>query len=382
GRNEVGRHIRRLQVAVLVVDRLLVERLRDALGEAHHHLAVDDLRVSHGAGVVDRDVAEKLHIPRLRVDFDDRNVRAGRPREVRRGAHVGGLGPRFHPLRQVVRRPSVEGELLERERVLRAPEDAANVLDLRLVDAEPVGSELLRLLADAVGRVVERDAADGEAATAVGVHPERNDGGVSVEHLYLVELVAEPIGDDLRPGGLVPLAVRRGARQHLARPGRQAADRGRVPAARTEADRAENRGRREAAHLDVGAESDAQPFRVVEVAARALLGAELLVAGLLEGGVEARLIVPRVDRQARRNGRWELLDEVAATDLDGIDFELAGQRVDRPLDRIGGRGPAGATVGVGRGRVREDARALEAVAVDGVRTRGPDWTSGAQGKRR
>ena len=46
-----------------------------------------------------------------------------------------------------------------------------------------------------------------------------------------------------------------------------------------------------------------------------------------------------------------------------------GERVHRPLDRVGRLRPAGAAVGVGRRRVREDARALEAVGRDVVAAR-------------
>ena len=56
-RHRVLHHARRLQLAVLVVDRALPERLRDALRDAAVHLPVDDQRVDHPPDVVDRDVA-------------------------------------------------------------------------------------------------------------------------------------------------------------------------------------------------------------------------------------------------------------------------------------------------------------------------------------
>ena len=68
----------REQAAVVVVDGLLVERLRDALRDPAVHLPVDDRRVDHGADVVDRDVAEQARVARLGVDLDDREVRARR----------------------------------------------------------------------------------------------------------------------------------------------------------------------------------------------------------------------------------------------------------------------------------------------------------------
>ena len=69
------------QVAVLVVDRLLAERLRDALRDAAVHLAVDDHRVDHVADVVDRDVAGEVDGAGLGVDLDDGDVAAGRPQK-------------------------------------------------------------------------------------------------------------------------------------------------------------------------------------------------------------------------------------------------------------------------------------------------------------
>ena len=61
-----------------------------------------------------------------------------------------------------------------------------DVLEVVLGHLELVRDDLPRLLDDLVGRLVERDAADGEAAAAVGVHPERDDGRVAVQHLDLV----------------------------------------------------------------------------------------------------------------------------------------------------------------------------------------------------
>ena len=54
---------RRRQRALVVVDRLLVERLGDALGEAAVHLALDDHRVDHLADVVDADVGRIVTAP-------------------------------------------------------------------------------------------------------------------------------------------------------------------------------------------------------------------------------------------------------------------------------------------------------------------------------
>ena len=49
---------RRERVAVVVVDHLLPQRLRDARREPAVHLAVDEQRVEDATAVVDRDVAD------------------------------------------------------------------------------------------------------------------------------------------------------------------------------------------------------------------------------------------------------------------------------------------------------------------------------------
>ena len=163
------------------------------------------------------------------------------------------------------------------------------------------------------------------------------------------------------------LAVRGRPGQHLNRPGRQAADRGRLPAAGDVLERAEDARRGEAAHLDVGREADAELLRVAALAPLRLLAPEALVVEHLERAVERRVVVARVDLEPGRERRRELGDEVLPAELDGIHLELPRERVDGPLDRVRRLRPAGAAVRVGRRLVREHARALEVVALDVVR---------------
>ena len=101
--HEVRDEVRRLQVALVVVHALLVQRRGDALRDPAVHLAVDDQRVDHRADVVDRDVADEPRVAGLGVDLDDRRVRAAGPREVRRVVRRRRLETRLHPVRQVVR---------------------------------------------------------------------------------------------------------------------------------------------------------------------------------------------------------------------------------------------------------------------------------------
>src|SRR6266536_6222887 len=100
-------------------------------------------------------------------------------------------------------------------------------------------------------------------------------------HLDVLELDPERVGRDLRPRGLVALPVggRPGDHDHLA--GRQAADRGRLPAAGPEVRRGEAPRRGAAARLDVGRQADAELPRVAAPPPLGLLAAQALVVGEL-----------------------------------------------------------------------------------------------------
>ena len=82
-RDRVVGERRRERVAVVVVDDLLPQRLRDARRDPAVLLAVDEQRVEDAAAVVDRDVAERLDPPGL----------ACRPRPPRRARRTGTSRP-------------------------------------------------------------------------------------------------------------------------------------------------------------------------------------------------------------------------------------------------------------------------------------------------
>ena len=90
------------QLAVLVVDGLLVERLAQALHDAAVHLAIHEHRVDDVADIVHRHVAFDVHLPGVAIHFRHHDVRAEREREVRRLPEVRrhharlGLGRQFH----------------------------------------------------------------------------------------------------------------------------------------------------------------------------------------------------------------------------------------------------------------------------------------------
>jgi hypothetical protein len=56
--------------AFIVIDRILVERLADALGQRAMHLALDDQRVDDTAEVVGAGEVDKLDRAGLAIDFD------------------------------------------------------------------------------------------------------------------------------------------------------------------------------------------------------------------------------------------------------------------------------------------------------------------------
>ena len=102
--------------------------------------------------------------------------------------------------------------------------------------------------------------------------------------------------------------------------------------------------------LDVGGEADAEGDRVACRPAAGLFGAQLVVAGGVEGAVERLGIVADVVTRADagRVRRGEAGHVVAPAHLGRIDADLGGEAVDHPLDGDRRLGPAGAAVGGGR----------------------------------
>ncbi len=72
--------VRRERVAVVVVDDLFEQRLRDALREPTVHLTLGEQRVEDAPGVVDRDELAEHDLAGLDVDLDDGEVGARRER--------------------------------------------------------------------------------------------------------------------------------------------------------------------------------------------------------------------------------------------------------------------------------------------------------------
>ena len=97
-----------------------------------------------------------------------------------------------------------------------------------------------------------------------------------------------------------------------------------------------------------------------------LLGPERGVVGHLDGAIERRLVVARVDAQpADVRGRLaERRVQVLPPELDGVHADPARERIDDPLHDERRLRPAGAPIRVGRRRVRHDARVLVPIGAD------------------
>ena len=80
-------------------------------------------------------------------------------------------------------------------------------LDVAFGGLEHVGGDLLGLGLDLVERLDDRRHADRAGARAVGAHAELHLVGVAVHDRDVLDRNAEPLGDELREGRLVALAV-------------------------------------------------------------------------------------------------------------------------------------------------------------------------------
>ena len=200
------------QLAVLVVDDLLVQRLADAVGHAAVHLAVDQHRVDGRAAVVDRHPALDLDLAGLHVHVDHARVRAEREHEVLRVVERGLLEARLDVGRQLVRRDvRSAGDLGHRHRLVgRAAhlELAVGQLDVLGRGLQQRGADLLGLVLHLLGGAAHRLAAHGERTRAVRAPAERALVRVAVQDVDVLGVDPEAVGDDLREAGVVALAVR------------------------------------------------------------------------------------------------------------------------------------------------------------------------------
>ena len=213
-------------LALGVVDDFLKQRLADALADAAVDLALDDHRVDDDAEVVAGDELQDLGLAGVRVDLDLGDEAAHREGEVERVVERALLQSGLHVGWQVVRGIGREADLVPAHRLVGAGglHLAAFDDDALLGHLHLVGGDLLDLHLDLVERLDDGAHAHRTRARAIGAHAELHLVGVTVDDLDRVERHAEAVGDDLREGGLVPLAVAVGAGQDLDRADRVHAD--------------------------------------------------------------------------------------------------------------------------------------------------------------
>src|SRR5439155_17693473 len=124
----------------------------------------------------------------------------------------------------------------------------------------------------------------------------------------LLHAKTEPLGDDLRERGLVPLAVRMRAGEHRDGTGRVHANLAGLEEARARAEAAGDVRRRDAAGLDVAGVAQPAQFPAPERLLAPILEARDI--GDLQGRTERRLVVAGVVAQRDRRLVRELADEV------------------------------------------------------------------------
>ena len=196
-----------------VVADPLVQRGRHALGDPAQYLAVHDERVDDHPAVLHDQVSQYLDLAGARIDGDQRGMTG-----VGEGARriVGGAGLQAvtdllgQQVRLEVHHP---GDLGQRYRRAGVPPDPGHALvqfhvggagfeQVRRCCAEPV-RDLLR--GPRRRTAADHDGPAGKRPPAVG-----GQVGIALPQPHLIRVHAQPVGDDLREGGLVPLAVRGG----------------------------------------------------------------------------------------------------------------------------------------------------------------------------
>ena len=262
-----------------------------------------------GADVVDADVLAHLDPAGLGVDLHRAQV--GAVREAERHRVEGRLRVEvgLEVLREVVRGERRQRDLRDAHALVGAGDAEAAVVELDVVDVglHQVRRDDLGLLDHLVGGPDDRLTAEHERPGAVGVQAPGGDLGVAVQHLDVLERYAEPVGHDLAEGRLVALPVRTHPDDHLDLAGREHPDLGVLPATGAVRQLAEDPAGRQAAHLGVRRDADAELDPVAALAALLLLGPQRVVPerllGLRRGGLVVAGVVLRGRRPCRTGTR-------------------------------------------------------------------------------
>ena len=158
--------------------------------------------------------------------------------------------------------------------------------------------------------------ADRAGAGAVGAHAHLHLVGVAMDDVDRVDADPEPLGDELREGRFVALAVAVRTGQHLDRADRVDSHFRRFPKADAGAKGTDRLGRRDAAGLDVAGHADAAQLAIG--LGLGLAGREAVIVGGLHGGVERSTEIAAIIGHDHRRLVRELGDEVLAPQVRGL----------------------------------------------------------------
>ncbi len=317
------------------------------------HLPVYQQPVEDGAAVVDGDVASHGDLAGLGVHLHHRQVGAERVGSFALIEDHLRRQPRLHAGRQRLGTGGGGGQLTPGEAGVGYagyPDSAVSEHgDVFRAGLDEVGDDALRLLQHLGSGSQHGTATQLQGAGPAGALTPRYPCRVSLHHPYVGVGDVQPLGDDLGEGGLVALAVGRGAAGN--------GDRsvlvylGRAPLL----------GSHRGGDLHVGADPDAELHPCAGLTSGGLLGAQLLVAGDAQRPVEGGRVVAAVVMSAGGGGEGEPIgrDEVAAPQLGGIHAQLCRQQVHRPLQQGGCLRTTGAAVSVGGGGVGGHAHHVE-----------------------
>ena len=178
GRHEVIGEVRGEVVARFIVSNFLHEGDGEAFGQTTVNLALDNHWVDDRAAIVHREEASDFGFAGVRIDINDRDIRAVREDHVGWVVVQGGLEAGFVRTRI---RVGGEGDFFHRHAFAGHAHDFKFVifpLEVAFIHLEKMGCEFLGLLADfACG---ERECSTGHGCRAAGIRAEAVWRGVRI----------------------------------------------------------------------------------------------------------------------------------------------------------------------------------------------------------
>ena len=201
------------ELTVVVVDQLFPHSLAEALGNASVNLSVDQHGIDYVAAIVHSDVFIDFDFAGFGVHFDGTNVTTEGEGEIRRLEEMGGFHAGLKSWRNVASRIGSEYEIAERDGLLSAVggEAAAANGDVSRLHAEQVGSKRRHFGFELLCRHVSGSSSDSGGTAAEGPNAVWDSHGVAVHHVDILRIDSQFVGNELREGSFLALAMRRGA---------------------------------------------------------------------------------------------------------------------------------------------------------------------------